>query len=282
VPSREDATGPDDCAFLIPVLSCGSRMTILEGESRLNDHANNGQTEVWLVFVRSRCLCHRDSLVTYYFPIVRRVARKIHRRVPGQVDLDDLVSYGTFGLLRAIDVYDPHRGVRFETVAAAHIRGVILDELRSLDWAPRSVRRRQRELDQAVEALEAALGREPNENEIAVFLGVAEREVAVRIRETAVSKVASLEEPVLYDGTSVEPVDLAASGTFARREMADAAREALSTLPLQERAVLALHHYEGLPFPEVAQVLGVTVPKARQLHAQAALAIRNQLATQYA
>jgi RNA polymerase sigma factor for flagellar operon FliA len=248
------------------------------------DHAPhlNSQTLAWHKYAADRCECHRNDLVTYYFPIVGRVAGKIHRRVPGQVELDDLVSYGTLGLFKAVRVFDPYRGKPFEPVAAAHIRSVILDSLRTLDWAPRSVRRRQREVDLAIEALEAGLGHEPSVTEVALFLKVSEKEVSLRIRETSVSKVTSLEEPVLHDGSPMEFEDHSLAGSLVPREIMDVAREVLFSLPIQQRAVLALHHYEGLPLADVALALGLTPVRARQVHAEAVLAIRNHLASQYA
>jgi RNA polymerase sigma factor for flagellar operon FliA len=242
----------------------------------------NSQTTAWLTYVAERCECHRNDLVVFYFPIVRRVAGKIHRRVPGQVDLDDLISYGTLGLLKAVKLFDPYRGKPFEPVAAAHTRSVILDALRTQDWAPRSVRRRQRELDLAVESLEAALGHEPSVGEVAEFLEISEREVSLRIRETSVSKVTSLEEPVLADGSVMEVEDHSLAGSLVPREIMDVARDVLFALPIQQRAVLALHHYEGLSLVDAAAVLGLTPVRARQVHAEAVLAIRDHLAYQYA
>jgi RNA polymerase sigma factor FliA len=242
----------------------------------------NGQTTMWHTYFADRCECHRNDLVTYYFPIVPRVAGKIHRRVPGQVDLDDLVSYGTLGLFKAVRVFDPYRGKPFEPVAAAHIRSVILDSLRTLDWAPRSVRRRQRELDLAIESLEAALGHEPTVAEVAQFLDISEKEVSLRVRETSVSKVTSLEEPVLRNGSAMDVEDHSLAGSLVPREIMDVAREVLFSLPTQQRAVLALHHYESLPLADVAAVLGLSPVRARQVHAEAVLAIRNHLASQYA
>ena len=157
----------------------------------------NGQTQQWLIFVHDRCLCHRDVLIEFYFPIVQRVAGKIHRRLPDQIDIDDLVSLGTLGLMKAVGLYDPYRGRPFEPVAAAHVRSVILDSIRSADWAPRSVRRHQREMDIAARALGEGLRREPTLTEIAEFLGAGPSDIAAWLQETGRSHVGSLDEPTL-------------------------------------------------------------------------------------
>lgn len=257
-------------------------MSVLTSDAVLSATHLNGQGRVWLVFVEAdRCQCHRDLLVTHYFPIVGRVAGKIHRRVPDQVDLDDLISLGTFGLFKAVGLFDPYRGRPFEPVAAAHIRSVILDSLRTLDWAPRSVRRHQREMDIAARVLEADLRREPTIVEVAEFLGATQADIAVWLRETSRSHIGSLDEPTL-SGTQVEVTDPRVSGTFERRAILEVGLEALQALPLRQRAILALHHFEGLSFQGVADALRLPLDEVQTQHAEATRALREHLASSLA
>jgi RNA polymerase sigma factor for flagellar operon FliA len=241
----------------------------------------NGQTEAWLIYHTKHCECHRNDLVVYYFPIVRRVASKIHRRLPEQVDLDDMVSLGTLGLFKAVSLFDPYRGKPFEPVAAAHIRSVILDSLRTQDWAPRSVRRHQREMDIATDALAISLRREPTHAEIAEFLGHAQSDVAEWLRETSRSRVGSLDEPTLT-GSLPQVPDPRVAGAFERRTLADLGMEALMSLPLRQRAILALHHYEGMDFAAVAAALRLPVEEVQSQHAEATRALRDHLALHFA
>jgi RNA polymerase sigma factor for flagellar operon FliA len=242
---------------------------------------------LWFHFCDVRCPCHRDELITFYYPVVRRVAGRIWKRTPGQVELDELVSYGSLGLIRAVDRYDPTRGVSFETVAAAHIRGVIFDELRVIDWAPRSVRRRQRELDRAIETVEAKLGRTPSPRELAVELGTTEADVLVRLRETEMAFVKPLDESPLSGGSEGEdddadgyrvPVDPIEPSEVIEQDVIWAtAAGVFQTLPARSRLVLALYYFEGLSLAQAAKVLGVREYKASALHSDGVIALREKL-----
>ena len=240
---------------------------------------------LWFHFCDERCPCHRNQLIEMYYPVVRRVAGKIWKRTPGQVELDELVSYGTLGLIRAVDRYDPRRGVSFETVAAAHIRGVIFDELRVVDWAPRSVRRKQRELDRAFETLEAKLGRTPSVAELADELATTMKDVSTRLRETEMAFIKPLDEPPLAssdDGDDEEdyrqPVDpIDPSSQIESEVLWATANGVLQTLPPKNRLVLALYYFEGLSFAQAARVLGVREYKVSSLHAESVLRLREKL-----
>jgi RNA polymerase sigma factor for flagellar operon FliA len=243
-------------------------------------------TQLWADFVLSHCLCHRDQLITIYYPVVRRVAGRIWKRTPSQVEFDELVSFGSIGLIRAVDRYDPYRGVSFETVAAAHIRGVIFDELRVIDWAPRSVRRRQRELDQAFESLEARLKCTPSVAELAGELDTTEADVMQRLRETEMAFIKPLDEPPLSIGSTDEddvedyrmPIEAADPADLVASEVLWAsARGVLDSLPARARLVLALYYFEGLSLSDASKVMGVPEYKASQIHADAVTAVRDRL-----
>jgi RNA polymerase sigma factor FliA len=238
--------------------------------------AQNGQTEIWHTYFAERCDCHRNDLVVFYYPIVGRVAGKMHRKYPDQVDLDDVVSLGTLGLFKAVMLFDPYRGKPFEPVAVAHIRSVILDSLRSADWAPRSVRRHQRDMDIAVRTLFEGLRREPTLVEIATWLDATQADIAEWLRETSRSHVGSLDEPTLT-GSSVQVPDPRVAGAFERRALLELGSQALAGLPIRQRAILALHHYEGMDFQDVATALRLPVEEVLAQHAEATQALRSHL-----
>lgn len=242
----------------------------------------------WVVFADDRCVCHRQVLIAHYYPLVKRVAGKMWRSVPSTVDLDDMVSYGVFGLIRALDHYSPERGVVFETYAVAAIRSLILDELRSQDWAPRSLRRRQREVDQTVSSLEAKLGRRPSTDEVANVMGLTREDVFRTVQATDASKPRSLDERLpsstegdgqsryehVADRRSPDPLDLSSHSSVI-----GAAVDVLESLPPQELAVVCLYYYEGMTLRQAGEALGIPESRASQLHTSAMMALRSHLTT---
>ncbi len=216
-----------------------------------------------------------------YMPVVRRVAAKVWRRTPVQVDLEELVSFGVVGLIRAVDNFDPYRGLYFETVGAIHIRGAILDELRKVDWAPRAVRKRQRELDMAMVELETDLGRTPTSAEVAAKLGVPVADVEERRAETSQARVSSLDES--YDNGSYETSAQTPSVGLQLDDLAhttvlfDAAEETLRGMSWSHKLCVVLYYFESLSFGEVARVMGVSENRVADLHNAAVLEVREGL-----
>jgi RNA polymerase sigma factor for flagellar operon FliA len=244
-----------------------------------HDLSDGEKAQLWNAFTRARCGCHRDQIIGVYYPIVRRVAGKIRRGVPVQVELEELVSVGTFGLIRAVDVYDPLRGVRFETVAAKHIWGTIQDEFRAADWAPRSVRRRQREYDRAIELLETALGRSPTTREVAEFMEMSASEVQVIRREVESAKIRSLDEPTDHPEALAVEIETPTGfeSDLEARALYDTVEQVLRGLPAQARLVLVLYYFEGLSLSQAAEVAGLPEHRVSALHADTVLGLRDQL-----
>jgi RNA polymerase sigma factor for flagellar operon FliA len=237
---------------------------------------------LWLAFSKDHCRCHRDELILAYMPVVRRVAAKIWRRTPIQVDLEELVAFGVVGLIRAVDAFDPERGLYFETVGAIHIRGAILDELRKVDWAPRAVRRRQRELDHAMIELESDLGRVPTSAEVATKLGVAIEDVEERRSETSQARVSSLDERFdLGDFTSTpegpEDTGVGLEDLAHTTVLYDAAEETLRGMSWPHKLVVTLYYFEGLSLGETARVMGVSENRVSDLHNGAVMEVRDSL-----
>ena len=230
----------------------------------------------------------RDRLILTYAPLVKYVAGRLGASLPAHVDESDLVSYGLLGLIDAIERYDLNRDVKFETYAIARIRGAIIDELRSLDWVPRSVRSRAREIERAIAQLEAQLMRPPTDEEIAGKMGVTEEELDDALLEISRSSIGALDElwssptgsgdavslvDTLEDPNSVEP-----GGEIEATEVKEMIGEAIAALPEREKLVITLYYYEELTLREIGEVLGVTESRVSQLHTKAILRLKARLA----
>jgi RNA polymerase sigma factor for flagellar operon FliA len=229
----------------------------------------------------------RERLILTYAPLVKYVAGRLGAGLPAHVDESDLVSYGLLGLIDAIERYEPDRDVKFETYAIARIRGAIIDELRSLDWVPRSVRARARQIERAIAQLEAQRMRPPTDAEIAEKLGMSEQELDDALLEISRSSIAALDElwssptgsgdavslvDSLEDPHSAEP-----GGELEATEVKEMIGEAIAGLPEREKLVITLYYYEELTLREIGDVLGVTESRVSQLHTKAILRLKARL-----
>ena len=229
----------------------------------------------------------RERLVVAYAPLVKFVAGRMASGLPAHVDEADLVSYGLLGLIGAIERYELDRDIKFETFAVARIKGAIIDELRSLDWVPRSVRARAKEIEQAVAALEAELGRAPTDEEIAERLGLDVDAFNAALLEIGNSSVLALDDLWAFadpDGggrvsvldTIRDPNAADPEAAFQSSELRDRLADAIESLGQRERLVVALYYYENLTLREIGEVLGVTESRVSQLHTKAVLALRSR------
>jgi len=226
-----------------------------------------------------------DALVTRYAPLVKRIAHHLLGRLPGSVQLDDLVQAGMIGLLEAARKYDAGRGASFETYAGIRIRGAMLDEMRRGDWAPRSVHRNARLLSAAIREVEKRKGAAATDHEIAGEMGVTLDQYHDMLRDAAGCRLFSFEDLTDEDdeGRSESTADYAESAPnpFDRLQGEDfRARlgEAIAALPERERLVLSLYYDDELNLKEIGSVLGVTESRVSQIHTQAALRLRSRLA----
>jgi RNA polymerase sigma factor for flagellar operon FliA len=228
----------------------------------------------------------RDRLILTYAPLVKYVAGRLGSGLPAHVEEGDLISYGLLGLISAIERYDPDRDIKFETYAIMRIKGAIIDELRALDWVPRSVRSRAREIERAIAELESKLGRAPNDEEIAAKIGISEEELGESLSDISRSSIAALDElwSVSGEGDQVSLLDTiedtdapspaeALDETDVRETLADA----IARLPEREKLVITLYYYEELTLREIGEVLGVTESRVSQLHTKAVLRLRSRL-----
>lgn len=222
-----------------------------------------------------------------YSPMVKYVAGRVGAGLPSHVDDADLISYGLIGLVNAIERFDTGREIKFETYAITRIRGAIIDELRSQDWVPRSVRSRARDIERANQKLEARLQRAPTDEEMAAELGVTVAEFNESLVQIASSTMVALDElwasgdgasdqvsllETLADDSAPSPEALVDQGEL-REHMA----EAIGALPEREKLVIALYYYENLTLREIGEVLGVTESRVSQLHTKAVLRLRSKL-----
>jgi len=229
----------------------------------------------------------RERLVVAYSPMVKFVAGRLGAGLPSHVDDADLISYGLMGLIGAIERFDPSRGIKFETFAMTRIRGAIIDELRSLDWVPRSVRARAREIEAAQAKLEHELQRVPTEAELAARLEISEEELQTALLEIANSSVYALDELWTVSDSSGDQVSLLDTISDPRAEdpqesldsseIKDRLTEAIAALPEREQLVVALYYYENLTLREIGEVLGVTESRVSQLHTKAVMRLKSGL-----
>jgi RNA polymerase sigma factor for flagellar operon FliA len=222
-----------------------------------------------------------------YSPLVKYVAGRMASGLPAHVEEGDLISYGLVGLINAIERFELEREIKFETYAVTRIKGAIIDELRSLDWVPRSVRARARDIERANSKLEHRLQRAPTDEEMAAELQVTVEEFQSSLLEISNSTIVALDEPWAVSDSSGDEVSLldtiqdpnAEDPTQAidASELKDRIADAIARLPEREKLVIALYYYENLTLREIGEVLGVTESRVSQLHTKAVLRLRSRM-----
>lgn len=223
----------------------------------------------------------RDQLITAYAPLVTQVATRIIGRLPETVELADLVSYGMFGLIDAVEKFEPERGFKFETYATTRIRGAIIDELRAADWVPRSVRAKARSVEASARALEQSLLRRVTDEDVAEHLGWETSEVRTVRAQVALSHVAALDTLVGDADTHLtQALSASQPGVAASMEVREAhalLARAVQGVRDREQQVLRLYYFENLTLAQIGQVLGVTESRVSQIHSAAVKKLREQL-----
>jgi len=264
----------------------GSTVRLHTTEETAEEMPEGGIDALWSEFKRAGGQTLRNRLIVYYSPFVKYVAGRVLAGLPRHFDEEDLVSYGIIGLIDAIERFEPDRNLRFETYAIPRIKGAIIDELRTIDWVPRSVRTKARAVEQAVTHLEATLRRTPNDTEVAAELEMSVGDFHKALRKISTVGIVALDE-VLRGGdradrstlgdtlpdTSSGPVD-----TFEAKESKEALIAAVAGMPERERTVLMMYYYDGLTLTEIGQVLGVTESRVCQIHTKALRQLRSKLA----
>ena len=228
----------------------------------------------------------RESLIVHYSPLVKYVASRLAVGLPQNVEQSDLVSYGMFGLIDAIDKFEPARGYKFETYAISRIKGSILDELRSIDWVPRSVRAKVRQIERAYAKLEAKHHRAPSDDELSSELKWTDDQLQTALNQISHVGLAALDEILTASGERGEAITLGDTiadrsshgpmGAFEVAETRQLLAQAINGLPEREKIVLTLYYYESLTLQEIGRVLGVTESRVCQIHTKAVLHLRSR------
>jgi RNA polymerase sigma factor FliA len=243
--------------------------------------------QLWSEYKRSGDRKARDQLIVRYSPLVKFVAGRVSAGLPQSIEQADLVSYGMFGLIDAIEKFDTDRNIKFETYAITRIKGAIIDELRSIDWVPRSVRAKARAVEQAYASLEASLGRAPTDAEVAGALQISEADLQQIFGQISYIGIVALDEVISGGGgergDSVTLGDSLADrgegpmAAFEVEEMKQILAGAINRLGDREKIVLSLYYYENLTLAQIGQVLGVTESRVCQIHTKAVMQLRGRL-----
>jgi RNA polymerase sigma factor for flagellar operon FliA len=242
-----------------------------EVELRAISDATPSLEKLWKTFIKTRDECCRNLLMEHYSPLVRYAAERVHSKLPDKVDVDDLISAGIFGLMDAIDAFDPSRGVKFETYCLSYIRGSILDELRLIDWVPRLVRARYSQLTKATQSLKTHLGRKPTEKETAEELDMDMEAFNKIMKDANVVGVVSLDSP--YDDVEDENVreidivkDKKSEDPFAEAQKQNLKNLLTKDLTRAERLIVVLYYYEEMTMKQIGEFLDLSESRVSQMH----------------
>ncbi|MDZ7675978.1 MAG: RNA polymerase sigma factor WhiG [Acidimicrobiales bacterium] len=254
-------------------------------DSALNAEATEDVDRLWTDYKSTGSSRARDQLIVHYSPLVKYVAGRVGMGLPQSVEQADLVSYGLFGLIDAIDKFEPERGFKFETYAISRIKGNILDELRSIDWVPRSVRAKARQIEGAYAKLESRLHRAPTEDEVADELDMTLEQLHTALSKISFVGVVALDEFVGSSerdssttlGDTIATDEEGPGDVFEIQEMRGVLAEAVERLPEREKVVLTLYYYEGLTLAQIGEVIGVTESRVCQIHTKAILQLRSRM-----
>lgn len=241
-----------------------------------------GRNRLWEEYSKSRTSSNREKIILEYAELVKIVAGRLSIYLGYNVEYDDLVGYGIFGLIDAIDKFDYNKGVKFETYATLRIRGAILDQIRKMDWLPRTLRQKQKKIDSAYQKMEARLGRMATDEELAEELGITVKELTTWQNQTKISSLITLDE-YIEQGSDVK-VEANDNSQYAqpdklveRSELKEILLESLESLTEKEKKVIILYYYEELTLKEISLTLEVSESRVSQLHTKALQKMRNKM-----
>lgn len=246
-----------------------------------------GLDALWQEYKETDSKIAKDKLLVEYAHLVKYITNRLVLNLPSSVSRNDLISSGIMGLIKAVETFDPGRGFKFETYAGHKIRGAILDELRALDWVPRSVRQKSRELQRVYAKLENELGRAPYDDEVCKEMNINLKEFEDLLTEVTPTTIISLEEAMPDKGSDskeiriIETIEDPGSDNPLRElgfnELKEMLKDTIANLPEKEKLVIALYHYEELTLKEIGVVLDITESRVSQIHSKAILKLRAKL-----
>jgi len=238
---------------------------------------------LWQDYHRLKSQDLREKIILEYAPLVKLVAGRLSMYLGYNVEYDDLVGYGVFGLIDAIDKFDTCKDVKFETYASLRIRGAILDQIRKMDWIPRTIRQRQKKIDTVIREIETATGRTATDEEIAKGLGISDEEYLDWQSQMKITGVISLNEYMEQGGPELTGEQAVSSGYEVPEDVAEQAelkeklKESLGILTEKERKVVVLYYYEDLTLKEISHILEVSESRVSQLHTKALMKMKTKL-----
>jgi RNA polymerase sigma factor FliA len=249
--------------------------------------AADAVTLAWDEYKASASPTARDQLILHYSPLVKYVAGRVAVGLPANIEQADLISYGIFGLIDAIDKYDRSRNIKFETYAISRIRGAIIDELRAIDWVPRSVRYKAREIEKAYSVLENRLKRPPSDAEIAEEMGISIDDLNHIYTQLSSVSLIALDELMSIEGDKGDKLSLLETledtktaspmEAFESEEMKEILVAAINRLPEREKKVITFYYFAGLTLAQIGEVLGVTESRVCQIHTKAVLGLKGKI-----
>lgn len=244
---------------------------------------SNKQAELWKQYSESRDPALREKLILEYSYLIKYIAGRLNIYFGSNVEYDDLIGFGVFGLIDAIDKFDVNKGVKFETYASLRIRGSIIDSIRELDWVPRSLRQKSKELEKAYFELENELGRSAADSEVANKMGISLEDFYKLLNEANVNSMVSLEE--FLEQNYEIGVDIPAGRgddrperQIERSELREILSNTISRLPEKEKTVISLYYFEELTLKEISAIMKVSESRISQLHTKAILRMKGKLA----
>lgn len=238
---------------------------------------------LWQDYHRLKSPDLREKIILEYAPLVKLVAGRLSMYLGYNVEYDDLVGYGVFGLIDAIDKFDTCKDVKFETYASLRIRGAILDQIRKMDWIPRTIRQRQKKIDAVIREIETSTGRTATDEDIAKGLGISDDEYLEWQSQMKITGVVSLNEYIEQGGPELAGDKLCSSGYEIPEDVAEQAElkikleESLEVLTEKEKKVVLLYYYEELTLKEISHILEVSESRVSQLHTKALMKMKNRL-----
>jgi len=248
-------------------------MTSMEGckmdiDSLWTKYAKTGDKEV------------KKLLIENYIDLVKIVSGRMYNFYGSKIEYEDLLGYGILGLIDSIEKYDVTKNIKFETYAQIRIKGAIIDNIRKLDWIPRSLRKKSKEIQNAIYQLENKLGRTPTNEEIANFLSISIRELESTLSDISTFNIASLEEIILSNGdfsTSLQQENARPEEIYENKELKEILIESLNILTENERLVISLYYYEELTYKEIGHIMELSESRISQIHSKAILKMKNYL-----
>jgi RNA polymerase sigma factor for flagellar operon FliA len=245
------------------------------------------EKELWIEYKETKNEKLREYFVRKYAPLVKHIAGKIGYKIKGSVEFDDLIGYGSLGLLDAIEKYDPMKNIKFNTYAMTRIQGSIYDELRNMDWIPRTIRTKSRKIEEAMAKIEIQKGSPATDEEIASELGVSVEELQdmyIEVNPTTIVSLTDIYYQNMKDGENIEVISTIEAPPhknpdqiLEKEEITKILAKAIKELPDKEKKVLILYYYEELTLKEIGEVLDITESRVSQLHTKAVMRLRAKI-----